>query len=217
MQAELLTMTEMERSEHASMVRDRLTDLRQELGIRFPVYVVVTKMDLLRGFSEYFQSLTSEGRAGLGLHAAIPWHEERARRRGRSASPCARRWTGVALLNDRLADGLRARLNEEFDVERRKRLFALPQELAGLAVPLVPMLDEIFLVSRFDRTQLHDTLRGVYFTSGASRCERACRSGHAAPAIAAQPGPLSAHLRTDAAPPARRPDPGSRASSSRTC
>jgi type VI protein secretion system component VasK len=25
------------------MVRDRLTDLREELGIRFPVYVVVTK------------------------------------------------------------------------------------------------------------------------------------------------------------------------------
>jgi type VI secretion system protein ImpL len=54
--AELLTMTDMERSEHAGTVRDRLADLRQELGIRFPVYVVITKMDLLRGFGEYFQS-----------------------------------------------------------------------------------------------------------------------------------------------------------------
>jgi type VI secretion system protein ImpL len=69
---------------------------------------------------------------------------------------------------------LRSRLNEEFDVERRKRLFALPQELAGLSAPLIPMLDEIFLASRFDRTQLHDTLRGVYFTSGA-QAESTCQ------------------------------------------
>ncbi|MDM0003258.1 ImcF-related family protein [Variovorax sp. J22G73] len=74
--------------------------------------------------------------------------------------------TELALLNDRLAAGLHSRLNEEFDVDRRKRLFALPQELAGLAEPLVLMLDEIFLASRFDRTQVQDMLRGVYFTSG---------------------------------------------------
>jgi type VI secretion system protein ImpL len=165
--AELLTMTEMERAEHAGMVRDRLTDLRQELGIRFPVYVVVTKMDLLRGFSEYFQSLTSEGRM-QAWGFTLPFNGMKNARTTMQVRETLRAQVEaeLALLKDRLADGLRARLNEEFDVERRKRLFALPQELAGLAVPLVPMLDEIFLVSRFDRTQLHDTLRGVYFTSG---------------------------------------------------
>ncbi|MGF6346340.1 type VI secretion system membrane subunit TssM [Variovorax sp. W2I14] len=166
--AELLTMTEMERAEHASLVHDRLTDLRQELGIRFPVYVVVTKMDLLRGFSEYFQSLTGEGRM-QAWGFALPFHGMKNTRAGVQVRDTLRTQVDaeLALLNDRLADGLRARLNEEFDVERRKRLFALPKELAALAVPLVPMLDQIFLVSRFDRTQLHDTLRGVYFTSGA--------------------------------------------------
>jgi type VI secretion system protein ImpL len=142
--AELLTMTEMQRAEHAAMVRDRLTDLREELGIRFPVYVVVTKMDLLRGFNEYFQSLTSEGRTqAWGFTLAPSWHEERARP-GRARALRTQVEAELALLKDRLAAGLRARLNEEFDVDRRKRLFALPQELAGLAVPLVPMLDEIF-------------------------------------------------------------------------
>lgn len=166
--AELLTMTEMERAEHASLVHDRLTELRQELGIRFPVYVVVTKMDLLRGFSEYFQSLTSEGRM-QAWGFALPFRGLKNVRPGVQVRDTLRTQVDaeLALLNDRLADGLRARLNEEFDVERRKRLFALPKELAALAVPLVPMLDQIFLVSRFDRTQLHDTLRGVYFTSGA--------------------------------------------------
>ncbi|MDH6168958.1 type VI secretion system protein ImpL [Variovorax boronicumulans] len=165
---ELLTMTEMERADHASMVRDRLTDLRQELGIRFPVYVVITKMDLLRGFSEYFQSLTSEGRM-QAWGFTLPFHGMKNARATVQVREALRTQVEaeLALLKDRLADGLRARLNEEFDVERRKRMYALPQELAGLAGPLVPMLDEIFLVSRFDSTQLHDTLRGVFFTSGA--------------------------------------------------
>lgn len=166
--AELLTMTDTERSEHAGAVRDRLADLRQELGIRFPMYVVVTKMDLLRGFSEYFQSLTSEGRTQT-WGFTLPFHGMKSNRadvQGREALRVQVEME-LALLKDRLSAGLRSRLNEEFDVDRRKRLFALPQELAGLAAPLVPMLDEIFLSSRFDRTQLHDTLRGVYFTSGA--------------------------------------------------
>jgi type VI secretion system protein ImpL len=165
--SELLTMTAMQRAEHAGMVRDRLADLREELGIRFPVYVVVTKMDLLRGFNEYFQSLTSEGRT-QAWGFSLPYQGmkgTRAKGRGREDLRVQVE-AELALLKDRLAAGLPSRLNEEFDVDRRKRLFALPQELAGLAEPLVLVLDEIFLASRFDRTQVKDMLRGVYFTSG---------------------------------------------------
>lgn len=166
--SELLTMTVLERAEQAGRVRDRLADLREELGIRFPVYVVVTKVDLLRGFGEYFQSLTSEGRT-QAWGFTLPFTGIKSPRAGAQGRAALRTQIEVelALLHDRVAAGLRSRLNEEFDIDRRKRLFALPQELAGLAEPLVPMLDEIFLASRFDRTQLHDTLRGVYFTSGA--------------------------------------------------
>lgn len=168
--AELLTLREAERAEHAGLVRDRLAELRQELGIRFPVYVIVTKMDLLRGFPEYFQSLTSEGRAqawGFTLPYQAPRSERAVDIAGNREALREQVGTELALLRDRLAAGLRSRLNEEFDVDRRRRLFALPQELAGLSVPLAQMVDQIFLDSRFDNTQLHHTLRGVYFTSGA--------------------------------------------------
>lgn len=165
--SELLSMTAMQRAEHAGMVRDRLADLREELGIRFPVYVVVTKTDLLRGFTEYFQSLTSEGRT-QAWGFTLPFQGMKGQRSAAQGREGLRAQVEaeLALLNDRLAAGLHSRLNEEFDVDRRKRLFALPQELAGLAEPLVLMLDEIFLASRFDRTQVQDMLRGVYFTSG---------------------------------------------------
>ena len=168
--AELLTLSESERADHAALVRDRLAELRQELGIRFPVYVVVTKLDLLSGFAEYFQSLTSEGRIQT-WGFTLPHQGGKASKAGEATGHRAvlREQVGIefGLLKDRLAAGLRSRLNEEFDVDRRRRMFALPQEFAGLVVPLVQMLDEVFLDSRFDTTQLHNTLRGVYLTSGA--------------------------------------------------
>jgi type VI secretion system protein ImpL len=194
--AELLTMTEPKRSEHATMVRDRLAELRQELGIRFPVYVIVTKMDLLRGFSEYFQPLTSEGRTQT-WGFTLPFLGMKG---GRATDIAANRTAlrtqvgeELALLKDRLAAGLRSRLNEEFDVDRRRRLFALPQELAGLSMPLVQVIDEVFLDSRFDNTQSHNTLRGVYFTSG----------GQAAGALPADPDTLLERLRRSLGMPRR--------------
>ncbi|MDM0120861.1 type VI secretion system membrane subunit TssM [Variovorax arabinosiphilus] len=168
--AELLTPFDIERSAQAEQIRDRLAELRQELGIRFPVYVIVTKMDLLKGFKEYFQALTSEGRT-QAWGFTLPYETAKGAKAADIAGnrQALREQVGeeLTLLKDRLAAGLRSRLSEEFDVDRRRRLFALPQELAGLSVPLAQMIDEIFLDSRFDSTQLHHTLRGVYFTSGA--------------------------------------------------
>ena len=173
--AELVTMTEVERSEHAGLVRDRLTELRRELGIRFPVYVIVTKMDLLRGFAEYFQSLTSEARMqawGFTLPYLDAPRASQSTKGGTADEPTRealreRIGTELARLKERLAAGLRTRLAEEFDVDSRRRLFALPRELAGLMVPLAQTVDEIFLDSHFDDTQWHNTLRGIYLTSGA--------------------------------------------------
>ncbi|WP_295380552.1 type VI secretion system membrane subunit TssM [uncultured Pseudacidovorax sp.] len=168
--SDLLLLTPAERAERAGAVRERLAELREELGIRFPVYVMVTKTDLLCGFHEYFQSLTSEGRAQV-WGFTLPFQGMKA---GRPADMAAHRdalrtqiGTELGLLKQRLDEGLRIRLSEEFDPERRRKLFALPGELAGLVVPLVQVLDDVFLDSRFDNTQAHNTLRGVYFTSGA--------------------------------------------------
>lgn len=173
---ELLSAGDAERSAHAALVRDRLAELRRELGIRFPVYVIVTQMDRLRGFGEYFHSLTSDSRT-QPWGFALPL--EKAGRIGSRGSPMLdgealhqRVRTELATLQERIEAGLRARLNEELDVERRRRLFALPQELAGLSSRLAPLLEQVFLSSRFDDTQSREALRGVYFTSGAqSGCE----------------------------------------------
>lgn len=63
--ADLTAQSPAERLAACAALRARLAELRETLGIRFPVYLVVTKMDLLPGFSEYFRTLTSHLRAQI--------------------------------------------------------------------------------------------------------------------------------------------------------
>ncbi|HFL6627874.1 TPA: type VI secretion protein IcmF/TssM N-terminal domain-containing protein, partial [Salmonella enterica] len=63
--ADLTAQPPAERLAACAALRARLAELRETLGIRFPVYLVVTKMDLLPGFSEYFRTLTSHLRAQI--------------------------------------------------------------------------------------------------------------------------------------------------------
>ncbi|WP_211460489.1 type VI secretion system membrane subunit TssM [Collimonas silvisoli] len=170
--AELLMQTEAVRLAHAAQLRERLVELRSELGIRFPVYVMVTKMDLLEGFTEYFQSLTTEGRAQV-WGFTLPYGEDGQTSKNRKdeenpgATLESRLQAELQGLTQRLEDGLAVRLQEEFDNGLRRSLYALPQEFAGLAASLLQVVDAVFQDSRYDNTELGNTLRGVYFTSAA--------------------------------------------------
>ena len=168
---ELLDPDEARREKLGNDLRARLAELRSELGIRFPVYVTITKMDLLEGFNEYFQSLTSEGRAqtwGFTL-PYLNQSKQASLNKNEIGKSSLLQQVQVELdsLAQRLDNGVNARLQEEFDTERRRLLYALPQEFSGLSKMLSKMLEDLFLKSRYDTTELHHTLRGVYFTSAA--------------------------------------------------
>ena len=59
---DLLQQSAAERAEHAGKLRDRLQELQTKLGVRPPVYVLVTMADLLAGFTETFDALSREER-----------------------------------------------------------------------------------------------------------------------------------------------------------
>lgn len=46
-----------ERQQKATVLRERLRQLQQQLGVRFPTFLLVTKMDLVGGFSEFFEEI----------------------------------------------------------------------------------------------------------------------------------------------------------------
>ncbi len=159
--AKLLGDDDAQAMAHAAQLRARLGELRQELGIRFPVYVMLTKTDLLRGFAEYFSSLTTEARAQV-WGFTLPWVAE-ARAKPEPLAPQITR--ELMALQRRIADGVATRLQEEFEIDRRQALYVLPHEISALIPRLVTLLDAVFSDSRYDTTQLTHTLRGVYFTS----------------------------------------------------
>lgn len=60
--ADLLNANVEEREWHSSRIRKRMDELIQRLGMRFPVYMVFTKCDLLSGFTEFFGELSRKQR-----------------------------------------------------------------------------------------------------------------------------------------------------------
>lgn len=162
--ADLTAQSPTERLAACAALRARLAELRETLGIRFPVYLVVTKMDLLPGFSEYFRTLTSHLRAQI-WGFTLPY--SRGRKAGDPQALHAACERELARLTLRLDQGLDTRLQEEYDLKSRQRLYTFPREFSALGAPLLEAIEQIFLDSKFDATQLNNTLRGVFFTSAA--------------------------------------------------
>jgi type VI secretion system protein ImpL len=156
--AELLSQTASERLLHVSVLKQRLEELRASLGIQFPVYVLVTKIDLLAGFTEYFDSLTRDERAQVwGFTFAYAPESDMA------AKFSATFRSEFQALTHRLYEGIPELLLQQRDLHNRALTYAFPQQFAGLEDLLEQFLAPLFSQSKFRDAPL---MRGVYFTSG---------------------------------------------------
>src|SRR5262249_12076042 len=72
---DLLQQSTTDRDAHVVALRARVRELYEDLGVRFPIYVLVTKSDLLAGFSEFFADLGREERAQV-WGFSFPWGEQ---------------------------------------------------------------------------------------------------------------------------------------------
>ncbi len=155
--ADLSLQDEITRLSHARAVRRRLNELRSRLGVRFPVYVLFTKADLIAGFAEFFDGLGREARAQVwGFTLPLP-------ARGAEDAPLAGFDVEFGALLDRLNAQLPERMQAETDPQRRSLIAGFPAQVASVQPVARAFLDEVFADSRFDARPL---MRGVYFTSG---------------------------------------------------
>src|SRR3954471_5012990 len=153
---DLLTLDPAAREAHVEAARNRLAELNQELKIQLPVYVMVTKCDLVDGFSEYFEDMNAGERAQV-WGVTFPYDQTLA---NESPTVYAAEFDSLMTrLNERLFD----RLDQVRDTRRRAKIFAFPQQMATLRDPLTQWVSDAFSAREFDGRIL---LRGVYFTSG---------------------------------------------------
>ena len=153
---DLMTQGESGREAHADAARRRLRELNEQLRIQLPVYLMVTKCDLVAGFSEYFDDLTQEARAQV-WGVTFPY-EQTVNGQATRVFPAE-----FDALMTRLNTRLFARLEEDHDVRRRTAVFAFPQQIAALRDYLNQFVQEVLESTRVNQQIL---LRGVYLTSG---------------------------------------------------
>jgi type VI secretion system protein ImpL len=146
-----------ERARYAAHVRARVLELYARLGTRFPVYLLVTKADLLAGFMEFFGELDSQARARV-------WGTtfEYAGGARPAADPKTRFALEFAELERRLQAEMIERLQQEDDLQRRAAMYRFPQEFHGTGALIEQFLDSVF----GGVEEAAAMLRGVYFTSG---------------------------------------------------
>ena len=154
--SDLLQQTAAQREQHANEIRKRVQELHTELNIRFPLYVLVTKMDLLGGFMEFFGEFGKEERSQV-WGATFPLSENQ------KDFQIPNFQAEFSALEQRLFDRLVDYVQQERDFQKRALLYSFPQQFSNLTKILNQFLNEIFSSSRFEQQPL---LRGVYFTSG---------------------------------------------------
>lgn len=163
----LLTDTADVIAKNAGKIAQQLDMIQRTLGVRFPVFVLVTKSDYLTGFNQFFDDLTDpqlqHQMMGWSNPApldepfkmeAVDAHLQEVRRR----------------LIERRQRLLRDPVNTEDANSRRldqvDALFALPDAVAKIAPRLRQYLETIFVAGEWSPKPLF--LRGIYFTSSMS-------------------------------------------------
>ncbi|ABY99113.1 TPA: type VI secretion system membrane subunit TssM [Pseudomonas putida] len=145
-----------QRAALAHGLRTRLYEVSSQLGSRLPLYVVLTKFDLLDGFDQLYSKLSAAKRESLlgftfkldAVDTFDAWLEEYDQQYGRL----------LAKLNEQVFD----RLDVLGKTAPRGQLFSLHAQLIGLRPILLTFLRETLASDRFTTPAL---VRGVYWSS----------------------------------------------------
>lgn len=152
----LLSDNQLELEGLARQVRQRLLEINQKLGMEVPVYLVLSKADLLLGFDEYFDPLSSDENDQV-LGASF--------RKGRDGTDLQVVKEEFEALLHRLNSQVIMRMHQERDIGRRGRILDFPHQLSRLGEPLSLFIELAFAGNRYQRAT---QLRGFYFTSAPS-------------------------------------------------
>ena len=138
----------------ASKIREKLQELLSRLGVEFPVYIMVSKLDLVSGFAEFCSPLAA------GEQQQIFGIDPKVGSGGFDGN-------GFTTLFNGLTDNIRRwslrRVRDIGSGSEASRVFGFSSEFKKLQTPLHSYLDIIF---KQDRYHANFLWRGCYFSSG---------------------------------------------------
>ena len=140
---------------YARQVRERINEIDDAFGIKVPIYLVFTKIDLLGGFAQFFEDFSEEERQGV-WGATLSCDQGNAfdavRVVGQQFDGLARGLVQMGF--DKLANN-RSNVN-------RPALFAFPIEFNAMREAVCKFVELLFQDDPYHSKPL---LRGFYFTS----------------------------------------------------
>lgn len=152
---DLLEQDKAKQQQEAIKIRKRIQELHERFNMRFPVYVLLTKCDLLAGFTEYFDEIDRDKRDQV-------WGMTFKLDEKNAANTVDQFTTEFELLEQCLQNQLLDKLERERGRERRNYIYTFPQQFSSLRDLIYPFLKEIFQSTRWEHAVM---LRGIYFTS----------------------------------------------------
>ena len=160
----LIRDSEQEIATKAGKIAQQLDMIQRSLGVRFPVFVVITKADLINGFREFFDKTTDPAlqhqifgwSSPDGLDA--PFRPELVEEYLRTVQARLERRRLGMLIDPVNSDDAKKRRTDQVDA-----LYAFPDSIVRVAPRLRQYLSTIFVAGEWASKPLF--LRGIYFTS----------------------------------------------------
>ena len=136
-------------------LRERIDELTSRLRVVVPIYVMITKCDLLTGFVEMFSDLPRSERGQIwGFTVPLTAQPEAP------TELLLKRFDELtAILEQRSV----RRIGQERRLEARERIYQFPHSVHAIRKNLSEFIQPLFLENVFQDTPV---MRGVYFTSG---------------------------------------------------
>ena len=134
-------------------IRNRIDELMLSIGSKFPVYVVVTKCDLIKGMTQFSDKLPeSVIKQAMGMVTPQV-----------SKVPQAFWKQAIETVSERLSNLLLRILHDSGAKHLDPALILFPCEFDRLAIGLKPFMGKAFQENPYQETPI---LRGLFFTSG---------------------------------------------------
>lgn len=154
--ARLVNQKPSDRKAYAGILRARLRELMEKLGTQLPVYIVLSKFDLINGFDAFFRGikksqrddifgttfkLNPSGDSNQWLDELDEWYNQL-----------------LDMLNDQVFDSMASTTV----LEDRENLFSFVRQLVGIKEGLQEFLADVLESDRYSTPAL---VRGLYFSS----------------------------------------------------
>ncbi|MEP4546443.1 MAG: type VI secretion system membrane subunit TssM [Saccharospirillum sp.] len=153
---QILTSEKADLELHVKHLKNRLHELISELGVTFPIYIVITKSDLLKGFEAFFSDLSEqEIKQPWGVYLLDETEDKSS--------------NGLAVLHDRLTqlyhrllEQRTQKVNLAQKPEDKVAIYQFPNQFSGATEKLMELLSLLFKDNPYHESPW---FAGVYFTS----------------------------------------------------